>query len=174
MNIKFSFLPVDGLSDAVWGITHWHRLESIAIIHNSMLVGLGFISSAHTPEDSLQYFIHDLRLKNPNHNDHQITAFMTLWTKDNIPITAYGTSFQHEVWQSLLTIPYNKTLSYKDIAIKIHKPGAFRAVGQAVGRNPVAGFIPCHRVVAASGKMGGFRWGVDVKQQLLKNESDQV
>ena len=174
INIKFSLLPVDGLNDVIWGLTHWHEFEAVAVIHNNSLVGLGFISSTHRPKNILAHFAYYLKLKNFSHDDQQIYKFMTSWPVHEISTTAYGTTFQQQVWQNLLTIPHNKTLSYKDIAIKINKPEAFRAVGQAVGRNPVAGIIPCHRVIPASGKTGGFRWGVDVKQQLLQKESDQL
>lgn len=174
MNINFLPLPTDGLDNATWGLTCWHGFEAVIIIHNNSLIGLGFTSAAHEPQDLLRHFIKCLKLKNLNHNDQQINTFMTSWTNDDMPIIAFGTSFQHQVWQSLLTIAHNKTLSYRDISTKINRPTAYRAVGQAVGRNPIAGIIPCHRVIATSGKMGGFRWGVDVKQQLLKKESDQV
>ncbi len=80
-----------------------------------------------------------------------------------------GTKFQHAVWEALKTIPYGETRTYAQIAAMIGKPGAARAVGQAVGANPCLILIPCHRVVAANG-IGGFSCGVEVKQQLLALE----
>ena len=81
-----------------------------------------------------------------------------------------GTEFQKHVWKILTEIPYGKSLSYSDIAKKINKNGAARAVGQAVGKNPIIIIIPCHRVLAKHG-LGGFSAGLDVKKKLLDIEN---
>lgn len=83
-----------------------------------------------------------------------------------------GTSFQKEVWEILQSIPYGKTMSYKDIASLIAKRRGIekmsaQAVGQAVSKNEFAIIIPCHRVIAHNGKLTGYRWGVDKKEKLL-------
>ena len=82
----------------------------------------------------------------------------------------HGTEFQKHVWKVLTEIPYGKSLSYSDIAKKINKNGAARAVGQAVGKNPIIIIIPCHRVLAKHG-LGGFSAGIDVKKKLLDIEN---
>lgn len=82
----------------------------------------------------------------------------------------HGTSFQHRVWAALLAIPRGQTRSYGDIAAAIGQPSACRAVGSAVGRNPVAILIPCHRVLAANHRIGGFYWGAALKQRMLADE----
>ncbi len=82
------------------------------------------------------------------------------------------TNFQKAVYQAAMTIPYGETRSYGWIAQKIGKPLAARAVGQALGRNPLPIIVPCHRVLAANGKLGGFRGGLTLKQYLLKLESN--
>ena len=84
-----------------------------------------------------------------------------------------GTTFQLEVWEALLQIPYGKTTSYANLANRIGRPTASRAVGSAVGKNPVACLIPCHRVLRSDNQMGGYHWGTHVKEQLLKKESTQ-
>ena len=81
-----------------------------------------------------------------------------------------GTAFQQRVWQVLLTIPYGKTVSYGEIARMVGCKSA-QAVGQAVGANPVALFIPCHRVIAAHGKIGGYEYGQEIKKRLLEVEN---
>jgi methylated-DNA-[protein]-cysteine S-methyltransferase len=81
-----------------------------------------------------------------------------------------GTRFQKQVWKELYKIPYGKTMAYKDLAARIKNPKAVRAVGSANGRNPVCIIIPCHRVIAADGTIGGYGGGIDIKQQLLKLE----
>jgi methylated-DNA-[protein]-cysteine S-methyltransferase len=80
-----------------------------------------------------------------------------------------GTSFQISVWRELLNIPYGKVKTYSQVADKIGKPGAARAVGNAVGANPIPIIIPCHRVVATNG-LGGYSGGIEIKKRLLRTE----
>lgn len=89
----------------------------------------------------------------------------------DVPIEPSGTAFQLQVWSQLCQIPFGKTVSYKDIATSIGKPTAARAVGAAVGRNPIGVIVPCHRVISANGvDLVGFLGGLDVKQSLLALE----
>lgn len=84
-----------------------------------------------------------------------------------------GTNFQLQVWQALLKIPSGNQTSYSELAKTIGRPNSHRAVANAVGRNPVAWLIPCHRVLRASGALGGYRWGVDRKAEILTWELAQ-
>jgi methylated-DNA-[protein]-cysteine S-methyltransferase len=81
-----------------------------------------------------------------------------------------GTPFQQAVWRALAEIPPGQTKSYGEIAQTIGRPKAFRAVGQACGANPIPVLIPCHRALAANGKIGGFSGGLDWKRRLLEEE----
>ena len=81
-----------------------------------------------------------------------------------------GTPFQIMVWSALRQIPLGKVATYGEIAARVGRPLAARAVGQACGSNPVVLFVPCHRVVAAKGGLGGFGSGLDIKQALLRHE----
>jgi len=81
-----------------------------------------------------------------------------------------GTIFQKAVWQALIKIPYGQTASYADIARAIGKPKSFRAVGNAVGDNPICLFIPCHRVIRSDGGLGGFSSGIDLKKIFMRRE----
>lgn len=81
-----------------------------------------------------------------------------------------GTDFQKRCWQALLSIPFGETRSYAEIARAVGRPGAFRAVGQANHRNPVAIVVPCHRVITADGRLGGYGGGLDTKRKLLRLE----
>ena len=81
-----------------------------------------------------------------------------------------GTEFQRCVWNALRKIPSGQTKSYAQVAQSIDRPGAVRAVGQACGANPIPVVIPCHRVLAAGGKLGGFSSGLDWKRKLLSRE----
>jgi AraC family transcriptional regulator of adaptative response/methylated-DNA-[protein]-cysteine methyltransferase len=89
-----------------------------------------------------------------------------------LPVDMRGTAFQLRVWQELRRIPSGETRSYGEIAAAVGAPGGARAVGQACGSNPVAIVVPCHRVVAAGGGLGGYAWGLDAKRLLLGNERD--
>ena len=82
-----------------------------------------------------------------------------------------GTNFQVKVWRALLQIPTGSVASYEDIASAIGSPNAVRAVGTAIGRNPVAFLIPCHRVIRTTGALGGYRWGLPRKRAMLAWES---
>ena len=87
-----------------------------------------------------------------------------------IPVDAQGTAFQHRVWNALQQIPRGTTLSYSDVAKKIGRPSAVRAVARAIATNPVALVIPCHRVIRENGDLGGYRWGLERKEKLLESE----
>ena len=89
----------------------------------------------------------------------------------NLSLHLKGTPFQLSVWRALLDIPYGETSSYQTIATKIGKPKANRAVGSAVGRNPIFFAIPCHRVLATGGGLGGYYWGLDMKRKILAWET---
>lgn len=87
------------------------------------------------------------------------------------PLRPRGTAFQNAVWRRLLKIPYGETVSYGEIAASLGlPPGASRAVGGAVGRNPVSLMIPCHRVVGADGSLTGYAGGIERKKRLLELE----
>jgi epoxyqueuosine reductase len=86
------------------------------------------------------------------------------------PLDLRGTDFQLACWRALLAIPYGETRSYAQIARAVDKPNAFRAVGMANNRNPIAIVVPCHRVIASDGTLCGYGGGLDVKRRLLQLE----
>src|SRR5437588_10266036 len=86
------------------------------------------------------------------------------------PLDLRGTEFQVKCWRALLAIPYGETRSYADIARAVRRPQAFRAVGMANNRNPIAIVVPCHRVIASDGTLCGYGGGLDVKRKLLELE----
>jgi len=88
-----------------------------------------------------------------------------------LDVAVDGTPFQLEVWSALRDIPYGTTISYRELAEAVGRPGASRAVGQANGRNPVSIIVPCHRVIASNGSLGGYGWGLERKRQLLDLET---
>lgn len=98
--------------------------------------------------------------------DSQLQAF-------DLPLAPAGTRFQRQVWQALRNIPFGQTQSYGELAQRIGRPKASRAVGLANGRNPISIIIPCHRVIGANGNLTGYGGGIECKQWLLQHESVQ-
>lgn len=90
-----------------------------------------------------------------------------------IKLQLNGTEFQVSVWNELANIPFGTTVSYKDVAEKIGKPKAVRAVANAIGKNPILVIIPCHRVIGSNGSLTGFSAGIDKKKWLLTHEGIQ-
>lgn len=97
------------------------------------------------------------------------------WETDrlsDVQMTLYGTPFRHQVWAQLLAIPAGNPCTYGEIAARIGKPGASRAVGSAVGANPISLLVPCHRVLPHTGKVGSYGWGPHIKTYLLDIEKE--
>ena len=91
-------------------------------------------------------------------------------TSFDLALDPQGTPFQRRVWFALADIPYGKTTSYAELARRVGSPKAFRAVGQANGKNPLAIILPCHRVINSDGSIGGYGGGLPMKRQLLALE----
>ncbi|MGF1578836.1 MAG: bifunctional transcriptional activator/DNA repair enzyme AdaA [Gemmataceae bacterium] len=91
----------------------------------------------------------------------------------DLPLDVQATAFQWMVWQELCKIPYGSTKTYSEIAKAIDKPTAARAVGHACATNPVAIVVPCHRVIREDGQLGGYRWGLDRKKELIRQEQPE-
>lgn len=137
--------------------------------------GLAFVGSADQTVAELKQFYPKAQLTAVKalQGDHatQIQEYLTgQRQKFTLPLDITGTSFQESVWQALLQIPYGQTTDYTQIAQTIKHEKASRAVGTAVGKNPVLMVIPCHRVITKSGQLGGYRGGLPMKQVLLALE----
>jgi AraC family transcriptional regulator of adaptative response/methylated-DNA-[protein]-cysteine methyltransferase len=98
-----------------------------------------------------------------------------LWRADQpLRVVLIGTDFEVRVWETLLKIPMGRAVSYSDIACKIENPKASRAVGGAVGRNPISFVVPCHRALGKSGALTGYHWGITRKQAMIGWEAGHV
>jgi AraC family transcriptional regulator of adaptative response/methylated-DNA-[protein]-cysteine methyltransferase len=98
-----------------------------------------------------------------------------MWRADQpLRVVLIGTDFEVRVWETLLKIPMGRAVSYSDIASSIRRPKASRAVGAAVGRNPVSFVVPCHRALGKSGALTGYHWGITRKQAMLGWEAGQL
>ncbi len=87
-----------------------------------------------------------------------------------VPLKFEGTSFQMDVWNALLSVPWGTTVSYKEIALRSGHPTAYRAVGSAVSKNKIMIIVPCHRIIANDGSIGGFYGGIPLKRKILALE----
>lgn len=106
--------------------------------------------------------------------DQVFPATGTTRSAEPVPVLLRGSAFQLKVWEALLKIPEGRLASYDQIATAIGQPAASRAVGTAIGRNPVGYLIPCHRVIKKTGLFGGYRWGVSRKQAMLGWEAARI
>jgi methylated-DNA-[protein]-cysteine S-methyltransferase len=88
----------------------------------------------------------------------------------DLPLVLEGTDFQKEVWRALTGVPFGRTISYGELADRVGRPRAARAVGAANGRNPIPIVLPCHRVIGSGGELRGYAGGVDIKAKLLAHE----
>lgn len=138
--------------------------------------GLAFVGSANGPDDEWQQFYPTATTHvDPTANQaasRELTAYLIgQKTEFSLPLDlSHGTAFQQQVWQTLQTVPYGVTLTYSDLAAKLQRPAAVRAIASAVGRNPLLMIIPCHRIVRKDGQLGGYRGGLPMKRQLLRLE----
>ncbi len=105
----------------------------------------------------------------------QITEFLEgKRTEFDIPLRLKGTDFRQKVWNELRKIPYGQTITYKELAQRIGSPKGYRAVANACGANPFPILIPCHRVVASGGHLGGYTGGLDIKLALINTENQNT
>jgi AraC family transcriptional regulator of adaptative response/methylated-DNA-[protein]-cysteine methyltransferase len=150
------------------------------IIVASTQKGVCYMAFNENENQSLE----DLKSKFPNAIFHQkldliqqnaLFIFQNDWSKLNqIRLHLKGTDFQLKVWETLLKIPMGQVSTYGAIAQKIEKPNASRAVGAAIGSNPVAFLIPCHRVIQSSGTLGGYMWGTTRKTAIIGWEGSKT
>lgn len=117
----------------------------------------------------MQYVQDSLEKINKLANNQLRDYFLGNRKQFDLPLAPKGTEFQKLVWNEVAKIPYGETVTYSDIAQRIHKPKAVRAVASAIARNPLHIFIPCHRVVAKNG-IGGYAAGIEIKKFLLNLE----
>ncbi|NLI89121.1 MAG: methylated-DNA--[protein]-cysteine S-methyltransferase [Epulopiscium sp.] len=149
--------------------------------YNTRVARIGISDNGHSI--TKVYYADDIDSSNTNINEtpliskaaKQIIEYLDgERTTFDLPIETTGTEFQKKVWKALMEIPYGQTQSYKDIAIKVGSPLAYRAVGMANNKNPISIIIPCHRVIGANGKLVGYGGGLDIKVELLNIEKEKI
>lgn len=140
------------------------------------IVGLSFFEEGDNYKYIKRYYGDTVEVCKDDYSYHEeVIKYLEGKLKEfTVAFLFKGTSFQKKVWNELLSIPYGQTRTYKDIAENINCPKAYRAVGSALNKNPIAIIVPCHRVVGSSGKLVGFAGGLDVKEKLLMLEKRNV
>jgi len=149
--------------------------DMLALATERGICGLGFANETGRDAAELDLFSRWPKADfqhTPEALRHWIDA--TLSAKGEARLLLSGSPLQIKVWEALLAIPSGHVTTYSDIARLIGKPKAMRAVGTAVGRNPVSWLIPCHRALRKSGALGGYHWGLPVKRALLARESAKL
>jgi AraC family transcriptional regulator, regulatory protein of adaptative response / methylated-DNA-[protein]-cysteine methyltransferase len=162
--------------------------EALIVASHRGVAGLGWVSSVEDGGKTIggrADALADMERRWPNAHfilDPQSTAPYAVrifdpkaWSHDTpLRVVMIGTDFEIRVWETLLRIPLGKASTYGDIADKLGKPGAARAVGMAVGRNPISFVVPCHRVIGKSGALTGYHWGLTRKRAILGWEAGCV
>lgn len=180
------FVNIDGMTPAEYknggdglGI-QFHSYPTIFgnVLVASTLRGICYMAFADDTEvavKELQFLFPDAKIIEKNNVMHQqaIAAFSPGFSSEKLKLHLKGTPFQIKVWEALLQIPSGKFVSYGQLAAQLGNPTAARAVGTAVGDNPIAYLIPCHRVIQSSGNFGQYHWGSTRKATILGWEAAQ-
>jgi AraC family transcriptional regulator, regulatory protein of adaptative response / methylated-DNA-[protein]-cysteine methyltransferase len=167
--------------DMVWGAAPSPFGTAVLVVTEYGLAGLGFADGDKTVEAAFQ----DLRDRWPNarfaRDDAEVARVAARifeparWNAEQpVKIVLIGTDFEVRVWETLLKIPVGGATTYQSVAEHIGRPTASRAVGAAVGKNPISFVVPCHRVVGSSGALTGYHWGVPRKRAILGWEAGVI
>lgn len=165
------------------GLTiYWGWFDSPFGLSLVMGTDRGICGMAFASETGTEHAIDDLRGRWPKADFTEDPMMLRPWalaafgagSNELTPLYMIGAPFQIKVWEALLQIPSGHVTTYSEIAQSIGRPKAVRAVGTAVGRNPVSWLIPCHRALRKSGALGGYHWGLPVKRALLAYESARL
>ncbi|MEQ1769412.1 MAG: bifunctional helix-turn-helix domain-containing protein/methylated-DNA--[protein]-cysteine S-methyltransferase [Devosia sp.] len=167
--------------DMVWGAASSPFGTAVLVVTEYGLAGIGFADGAVSIDEAFE----DLRLRWPKANYRRDDARVApiaarvfdpaRWNADDpVRVVLIGTDFEVQVWETLLKIPVGRATTYSDVAREIGRPSASRAVGAAVGKNPISFVVPCHRVVGSTGALTGYHWGVPRKRAILGWEAGVV
>ncbi len=174
LNKKVSLVPTNQLNGPIcFGWSESPFGQCFILLQSNTVVGLAFKNdwNKNQIETAIRGKWSDIAVKfKPVNTDQE--AENIFFENRPIKISLYGTHFQTKIWKKLLEIPLGKTTTYSCIAKKTDTPKAVRAVATAIGRNPIAWLIPCHRIIRKSGTLGGYRWGLKIKKMMLKNETN--
>ena len=172
-NRKVSFVPSEQLVGPIcygWSISPFG--QCFILLQSDTVVGIAFKNdqSENKIETSIKSHWSDSATKFEPFNTNK-KAINIFFENGPIRISFCGTHFQTKIWKTLLEIPVGETTTYSCIAKKTDNLKAVRAVATAIGQNPIAWLIPCHRIIRKSGALGGYRWGLEIKKLMLSKET---
>ena len=145
--------------------------ELLLTCDGTALTGINMQAQKYGPERASDWKRDDAVLE---HAREQLRAYFEGKLRDfTLPLAAEGTPFQQRVWRALCDIPFGETISYGELARRVGKPNASRAVGLANGHNPISIVVPCHRVIGTNGALTGYGGGIERKRWLLAHERGQ-
>ena len=155
----------------VWGVADCPFGKAMALISPRGLSAYGFFDEGGE-QDTFVDFYNRYPDANYIRDDEKVRALTAaIFAGGVVPIALYGTEFQIQVWQALLRVGSGQTVRYMDVAKSIDRPRAVRAVGAAIGANPISWVIPCHRILGADRRLTGYHWGVERKRAMLAFEN---
>lgn len=160
--------------DMIWGVAPSPFGLAVVTATDYGISGLGFADADTSIEDALADLANRWPKARFRRDDARIAPMVApifepgRWSAEHpVRVVLIGTDFEVQVWETLLKIPCGKATTYSDVARSIGRPSASRAVGAAVGKNPISFVVPCHRVVGSSGALTGYHWGVPRKRAIL-------
>lgn len=157
--------------DMVWGCAPCPFGIAVGLISPRGLSAYGFCEPGEEPQ-AFADFAARYPLAKYTRDDMAIAGITAnIFQGGVVPVALYGTPFQLQVWKALLTVESGDTLRYMDIARHIQNPKAVRAVGAAIGANPISWIIPCHRILGADKRLTGYHWGIERKRAMLAYEA---
>ncbi len=167
--------------DMAWGVAPSPFGLAVVTATEYGISGLGFADADMSVDDAFADLANRWPNARFNRNDARIAPLVagifepSRWSAEHpVRIVLIGTDFEVKVWETLLKIPCGRATTYSDVARTIGRPSASRAVGAAVGKNPISFVVPCHRVVGTSGALTGYHWGVPRKRAILGWEAGVV
>jgi AraC family transcriptional regulator of adaptative response/methylated-DNA-[protein]-cysteine methyltransferase len=161
-------------SNTLYHGMHNSRFETylLAVTDRGQVISLDFTDNEQASLEKLRKrWSYSTLVHGPEHTGPIASRLFAPATTDPVRLLPMGTPFQLRVWACLLQIPFGKTATYQWVAEEVGNPRAAQAIGNAIGMNPVAFLIPCHRVVSTSGRIRGYRWGTWRKRALLEWEN---
>ena len=166
--LLISYKQLGGSIEFGWSVSPFG--DCLVLLKSNVIVGLSF-------KDDRPKRLIETEMKTPwrelNANFNPINSDKIvddIFNNGPINISFTGTKLQEKVWKTLLEIPIGETTSYTNIAKKVGNDSAVRSVATAIGKNPIAWLIPCHRVIRKSGDLGGYRWGLKLKKLIISSE----
>ena len=171
---QINFIPItngDNFTEINYGWTLSPFGQCLIYFYNDYIVGLAFNGS--NTRKAAEIDMTSRWKKSRFFRDNQKTSRWgkkIFYQNEDLNLMVWGTTFQTDVWSALLNISFGRTVTYSEISHLIKAPNSVRAVATAIGKNPIAWLIPCHRVISKSSALSGYHWGLELKQKMLHYE----